>query len=86
MIKFITFQISAETYSGFQYKIPYNICKNMTNEDIIKEIKINMKHFFTYPHDFYLLRNGIDDLQLHIHDDRPFNSNDIVYVCNHCHW
>ena len=82
MIKFIIFQISSEIYSGFQYKIPYDICKNMSNEDIIKEIKTNMKHFFTFPHDFYLLRNGIDNLQLHIHDDRPFNIDEIVYVWN----
>jgi hypothetical protein len=81
---FITFQVSAELYCGFQYKIPFDIVKKMSNEEIIKEIKIHMKNFFSKPHDLYILKNGIDKLNLHIHDKIEEGSN-IIYLCDHCH-
>jgi hypothetical protein len=81
---FITIQISAKIYAGFQYKIPKEIINNMTSEEIIKEVKIHMKNFFTNPYDLYLLREGIDKLELHIHDDIPYNR-PIIYLCDHCH-
>ena len=80
---FITIQISAKIYAGFQYKIPKEIINNMTAEEIIKEVKVYMKNFFTNPHDLYLLREGIDKLELHIHDNIPYNT--IIYLCDHCH-
>lgn len=81
---FITFQISAELYSGFQYKIPKEIVKKMTNKEIIDEVKIYMKNFFGKPHDLYMLKQGVDKLKLHIHDQIE-DSNNIVYLCDHCH-
>jgi hypothetical protein len=82
---FITFQISAKLYSGFQCKINKNICNLMSYDDIIKYIKIDMKSFFKNPHDLYILREGVDELNLHFHDPLPFSSDNIIYVCDHCH-
>ena len=81
---FINIQISAKIYAGFQYKIPKEIINNMTSEEIIKEVKIHMKNFFTNPYDLYLLREGIDKLELHIHDDIPYNR-PIIYLCDSTH-
>lgn len=81
---FITFEVSAELYGGFQYKIPFIIAKTMTHEEIINEVKINMKNFFSKPHDLYLLKEGVNKLKLHIHD-KIEDSNNIIYLCDHCH-
>ena len=43
-----------------------------------------MKNFFSKPHDLYILKNGIDKLNLHIHDKIEEGSN-IIYLCDHCH-
>ena len=81
---FITFQISAKLYAGFQHKIPFIIAKTMTHEEIINQIKINMKKFFSNPHDLYILKDGVDKLKLHIHDEIK-DTNNIIYLCDHCH-
>ena len=81
--KFMTIQLSAKIYAGFQYKIPKDVIKNMTSEEIILHTKKYMKNFFeTY--NLYLLKNGVDDLELHFHDDIPYNR-DIIYLCDSTH-
>ena len=82
---FITFQISAKLYSGFQSKIEKNICDKMTLDEIKKYIKTDMKSFFKKPHDLFILSEGVDDLKLHFHDSFPFSIEKIIYVCDHCH-
>jgi hypothetical protein len=83
-IEFITIQISAQTYAGFQYKIPKDIINSMTTDEIIKETKDYMKKFFK-DHNLYLLEQGVNNMgELHFHDDIPFNRN-IIYLCDHCH-
>ena len=79
----ITFQVSAETYAGFKYYIPKIIANNMSSEDIIKDLKIYMINFFE-THNLYLLKDGVNKMNLHIHDFAPFRE-DIIYVCDHCH-
>ena len=56
----------------------------MTHEEIINQIKINMKKFFSNPHDLYILKDGVDKLKLHIHDEIK-DTNNIIYLCDHCH-
>jgi hypothetical protein len=85
MKNFVTFQISSKLYWGFQHKILYDYCNNMTDDEIIKEIKTSMINFFTHPHDLYILKDGLKDLHLYIHENRPFSISKIVYVCDHCH-
>ncbi len=79
----IILQISAPIYSGFQYKIPKSCILYMTPNEIIQEIKIYMKNFFK-SYNLYILEEGIDNLNLHIHDDISIEK-DIIYICNHCH-
>lgn len=54
----------------------------MTSDEIIKEIKIYMKNFFE-THNLYILKQGVDNLKLHIHEDIS-NDKNIIYLCNHC--
>lgn len=75
-------QISAETYSGFQYKIPKVTLKTMSDDEIILEVRIAMKNFFK-THNMYLLESGADALKLHFHEEITTDK-DIVYLCDHC--
>jgi hypothetical protein len=81
---FITIKISTKIYTGFSYKIPKEIFMQMNTEEIIKEVKMYMKNFFTTPHDLYFLREGVDKLELHMHDDIPYNR-PIIYLCDSTH-
>jgi hypothetical protein len=78
----IILQISGPIYSGFQYKIPKSYIMYMTSDEIIKEIKIYMKNFFK-SYNLYILEEGIDKLNLHIHEDISIDK-DIIYICVHC--
>ncbi len=78
----IIFQISAPIYSGFQYIIPKSNVQFMTSDEIIKEIKIYMRNLFQ-SYNLYVLKDGIDNLNLHIHEDISIDKN-IIYVCDHC--
>ena len=83
MSEFIIIQISAKMYSGFKYKIPKEIYKHMTIDEVIKEVKIYMKNFFNN-YDLYILKDGVDSLELHFHDNIPFDQ-DIIYLCDDDH-
>lgn len=84
----ITFQISAPIYWGFQAKIEkidiYNIPTNFERIAYICNImKILMSSFFSH-HNLLELSEGIDKLNLFIHDIPDIlNTNEIVYVCAH---
>ena len=83
---FITIQLSAKIYWGYQYKIKKNRINMMSRDEIIAEVKTSMKNFFTVPYDLFLLREGVDKLELHFHGNDPFDNNStIVYLCDHCH-
>ena len=81
---FITIKISTKLYAGFTYKIPKETFKQMNIDQVITEVKIHMKNFFTTPHDLFLLREGVDKLELHVHDDIPYNR-PIIYLCDNEH-
>ena len=78
-IKFITLQISARIYWGYQYKVPYEYAISVSKEALIEEIKIDMKNFFTV-HNLEELKEGVDNLHLHIHQDIQ-SSQEVVFVC-----
>lgn len=82
--KFMTIKISAKLYTGFEYKIPIDIFNKMTMKEIIIEVKTYMKNFFSHPHNLYMLKEGVDNLDLHMHDDIPFNR-PIIYLCDSTH-
>ena len=82
MSDFITIQISAKIYSGYQYKIPKELYPKYSEEEIINEVKIGMKNFFN-SHNLYLLSEDIDTLKLHFHDKNTHPDN-IIYLCDHC--
>ena len=83
--EFITIKISTKLFTGFEYKIVKDIYNKMTVEEIIKEVKIYMKNFFTFPHDLYILKTLIDELELHIHNCISSNeSSYIIYLCENC--
>ena len=53
----------------------------MDDKDIINEIKSIMKTFFLL-HGMEELKEGVDKLNLHIHD-RPTSLGQTIYVCDH---
>ena len=75
-------QISAKTYWGFNIKIPNNKLALMTDNDIVEEIKKEMIAFFKI-HNLEELKEGINNLNLHIHDQILTGST--IYVCDHGH-
>ena len=56
----------------------------MTVDDIINEVKTYMSNVFE-SYNLYLLKEEIKQLELHIHDNLPFISDDIIYLCDHKH-
>ncbi len=83
-VEFITIKIRARPYTGFEYRVPKDIFKKMTSAEIVQEVKTYMKNFFTNPHDLPFLREGVDKLELHFHDDIPYNR-PIMYLCDDNH-
>ena len=79
--RFITLQVSAKIYWGFQYKVPLEYALNVTPESLAKETQTHMKNFFD-THNLQELKEGVDKLHLCIHGE--INELDtIVYVCDH---
>ena len=80
----ITIQISAKTYWGFKNYIDKKLIDYMTYEDIVNETKQKMKQFFE-ENNLLELKEGIDKLNLHIHNlQGELSGNDIIYLCDHC--
>ena len=80
MIEYTKIQISAKLYWGFNIEIPNNKLITMTKDEIVDEIKSFMKTFFEL-YNLEELKNGIDLLNLHIHDDIIIGQT--IYVCDH---
>jgi hypothetical protein len=80
----IVLQISAKTYWGYRYYYLIEEFKNTTNENIIKEVKEAMKLFFE-SNNLLLLKEGIDNLNLHLHRPENIKEGDIIYICDHEH-
>jgi len=80
MIEYTKIQISAKLYWGFNIEIPNNRLITMTKNEIVDEIKSFMKTFFEL-YNLEELKNGIDLLNLHIHDDIIIGQT--IYVCDH---
>jgi len=73
-------QISAKTYWGFNIKIPNNKLSLMTDIDIVEEIKKEMITFFKN-NNLEELKEGVNNLNLHIHDQ--ISTGSTIYVCDH---
>jgi hypothetical protein len=80
---FIIIQVSAKTYWGFQYKVPLIYALNISQESLARETQMYMKNFFDI-HNLEELKQGVDNLNLHIHN--PILSTDkVIYACDHDH-
>lgn len=73
-------QVSAKTYWGFNIEIPNNKLSLMNEIDIVEEIKKKMITFFK-KHNLEELKEGINNLNLHIHE--PICLGQTIYVCDH---
>jgi len=73
-------QVSAKIYWGFNIEIPNNKLSLMSENDIVQEIKLAMITFFK-KHNLEELKEGVSNLNLHIHD--TFSSGRTIYVCDH---
>jgi len=80
MSDLVTIQISSKIYWGFNIKIKRKLLKKMTCEEIINYTKIQMKDFFNI-HNLLELKEGVDVLNLHIHED--LNDLNVIYLCDH---
>ena len=80
---FITIKINASIYKGFQHKMKREIFNALSSEEIVYVTKNIMKSFF-YKNNLYSLEKGVDELELHFHDDIPYNR-PIVYLCDDNH-
>jgi len=80
MEKYTKIQISAKTYWGFSIDIPDRRLVGMNETDIVEEIKSFMKIFFSI-HNLEDLKEGIANLNLHIHQD--IVPGKTIYVCSH---
>lgn len=79
--KFITIQVSAPIYWGFQYKIPLMYAMNTSSSDLTQELKTHMKNFFN-SHNLQELKEGVDKLDFHIHHTIQ-EDDTIIYACCH---
>lgn len=80
--KFINITVSDPIYWGFKYIIPLDYAMNVTKDILVDEMKIYMKNFFG-SHGLVYLQEGVDKLNLHLHDDIKYTDT-VVYMCTHC--
>jgi hypothetical protein len=73
-------QISAPIYWGFQHEIPNSRLEGMKDDELVTEVKNAMKTFF-HIHNLLELKEGVDKLELHIHQKRI--PGQVIYLCNH---
>lgn len=79
--KFITLQVSAPIFWGFQYKVPLDYALSVTVDSLAAEVKTYMKNFFEL-HNLQELKDMVNKLNFCIH--QQINSADnIVYICDH---
>jgi len=73
-------QVSAKTYWGFSIYIPNKKLSLMNENEIVEEIKNKMITFFKN-HNLEELKEGVNNLNLHIHE--PISFGQTIYVCDH---
>lgn len=73
-------EVSAPHYAGFNYQISDDDIRSMTEEDIVSQTKVIMKSFFDH-HNLHSLRDGIEKLHFHIHQN--IEPGDTIWVCSH---
>ena len=81
--EYMTIKINAKIYKGFQHKMKLEIFKALSIQEVIYVMKTIMKSFFNQ-HNLYSLEKGVDELELHFHDDIPYNRQ-IIYLCDDDH-
>jgi len=81
--EYITIKINAKIYKGFQHKMKREIYNALTLKEVIYVIKNIMKSFFN-ENNLSSLEQGVDELELHFHDDIPYNR-PIIYLCDDDH-
>lgn len=81
--EYITIKINAKIYKGFQHKMKREIYNALSLKEVIYVMKNIMKSFFK-EHNLCSLEKGVDELELHFHDDIPFNR-PIIYLCDDDH-
>lgn len=88
MVNYRTFQISDDLFWGFRRKIDLDYFDS--NEEIIKEIKRQLK-LFLQQENFEILIEKLEDVQFHMPEfgdilvKPEFNEQTIIYMCSHCH-
>ena len=80
--KFISIKISDPIYWGFTYTIPLEYALSVEKNVIVEEMKKYMKNFFG-SHNLINLQQGVDKLNLHLHQDIT-DINTEIYICTHC--
>ena len=73
-------QISAPIYWGFNIDFPNEKIITMSETNIIEEMKNFMKAFFKI-HNLEELKEGVDKLNLHIH--QRIIIGETIYLCDH---
>lgn len=79
---FLKIIISDPIYWGFTYIIPLEYALSVNGNVIVEEMKIYMKNFFN-SHNLLYLKEGIDKLDLHLHQDIK-NTDKVIYMCTSC--
>lgn len=75
----VCIQVSSNIYGGFQYFVPYDRISSEQKDDLIDEIKSEMKTLFK-THNLQILADGIDKLKLHLHIPSYFT--ETIYACD----
>jgi hypothetical protein len=79
----VIIQVSSKTYWGFRHEIPWEKIKRMTCDEVIEELKQNMKTVFQR-HNLLVLSEGVDELKLHL-CTFPSAPGSTSYACDHPH-
>lgn len=85
MVNYRTFQISDDLFWGFKVRLNIDLYNNP--EDIVKEVKEQLKEFLS-THNLQVLKEKVDDKLLHtssINYIRNSKKEDVIYVCSCCH-
>lgn len=73
-------QVSAKHYWGFNVDFPNSRLMRMSKDDIVRELVEIMKIFFE-SHNLLELKEGVDQLDWHIHQN--IVPGQTIYVCAH---
>lgn len=77
--KYITIEISAKLFKGFEYKMTFEHFSKISSEEVINEVKTYMKNFFKI-YNLYELSDKVEELILHAHDN--LYNPDVIILCD----